>query len=174
MNSSNRSELTSWLTERGSITQRLIQNCADFNVRLLDQSWQRPTLTEAQALPMPPHQLALVRQVLLCCGDTPWLYARTVIPVSSFKGRNRRLLYLRNKPLGAALFQDRTLQRQPLQTVYLSTHDQPLMLEQVPDLKDGKLIGRQSVFVLHGRPLQVSEYFLPAFMRYLADKPKSF
>ena len=76
------------LLDRGSLTARLIKaSDGDFKVQLLEQSWQRPYLNESQLLGINPRHKALVREVLLICHDKPWVYARSVIPHNSLKGR---------------------------------------------------------------------------------------
>jgi chorismate lyase len=34
---------------------------------------------------------ALIREVHLLCDDRPWVFARTIIPISTLRGRERRL-----------------------------------------------------------------------------------
>lgn len=100
---------------------------------------------------------ALVRQVLLCCGDRPLVYARTVIPKLTAQGACRRYAKMGNRPLGAMLFSDRTMRREDVQVAELpASHEAKKYIE-----SDGPVWGRRSVFRVSGKPLMVSEYFLP-------------
>ena len=123
-----------------------------------------PRLDETQALAMQPREMAVIRQVLLLCGKQPWVYARTVIPVSSLRGKLQQLTGLGTRPLGGVLFADPGMRRGtvelaeifPGQAVFAAatahTRHQP-----------ASIWGRRSVFWLSSKPLLVSEIFLPDF-----------
>lgn len=152
--------LRDWLLDESSLTRRLQQSCAgNFHVELISLGWQRPLLDEAQTLGVRPWQRALIRQVRLWCDDQPWVFARTVIPMSSLRGRQRRLVHLGTRPLGAYLFADPALQRSPIQVARVDSGSR--LLAACP-LSQATLWGRRSVFKLHNHPLLVSEFFLPA------------
>lgn len=141
----------SWLQDRGSLTQRLVHaSQGHFRVEVLRQGYFRPSHSEARALGLPPRQLALVREVLLLGRGEPWVYARSVFPVSTLSGPQRQLREIGNRSLGSVLFRDPTMQREPLQ---------------IGDLRlagGTRLWARRSVFRLAGKPLLVCEVFLPA------------
>jgi len=108
---------------------------------------------------------ALVRQVILCCGDKPLVYARTVIPASTIQGAQRRYANMGNRPLGAMLFADRTMRREGVQVSKL-----PASHEANKFIKTNEPVwGRRSVFRVAGKPLLVGEYFLPDLMAYDAN-----
>ena len=112
--------LSSWLFDSSSLTARLIDRCGDrFSVRVLSQRWQPINQEEADAMSVTDVHSALVREVLLCCGDTPLVYARTVIPQSTIQGALRRYASMGNRPLGAMLCSDRTMIREPVQVAIL-------------------------------------------------------
>lgn len=99
----------------------------------------------------------LVRQVLLCCGDTPLVYANTVIPATTIQGAQRRYANMGNRPLGAMLFSDRTMRREPVEVGILpAKHPASQYTRSVEPVW-----GRRSVFRVAGKPLLVSEYFMP-------------
>lgn len=157
---------TDWrcLTDPASLTQRVVAACGgQFRVHVIDQHWMRPLRNEALALGVPITQYALVRQVFLMCDDEPWVYARTVIPASTLTGRLRQLSKLRSRSLGAFLFADPAMSREELHIVHLTSRDKlfrraTARLRKKPDA----VWGRRSVFRLSGKPLLVSEIFLPA------------
>jgi len=162
-------DLSDWLLDRESLTLRLQQLCPGisprgFRVQVLSQMQAMPRLDETQALAMQPREMAVIRQVLLMCGRQPWVYARTVIPVSSLRGKLQQLTGLGTRPLGGVLFADPGMRRGtvelaeilPGQAVFAAatahTQHQP-----------ASIWGRRSVFWLSGKPLLVSEIFLPDF-----------
>jgi chorismate--pyruvate lyase len=105
-------DLSDWLLDRGSLTLRLQQLCPrGFRVQVLSQLQTMPRLDETQALAMQPREMAVIRQVLLLCGKQPWVYARTVIPVSSLRGKLQQLTGLGTRPLGGVLFADPGMRR---------------------------------------------------------------
>lgn len=142
-----------WLLDPGSLTQRLMQTSrGDFRVERLHEGWGRATLSEARVLGISPRQKVWVREVhLLGCGE-PWVFARSLIPFSTLRGRQRRLRNLGNTPLGAVLFQDTSMRRGPIETARVQYRNQSTW-------------GRRSVFYLENRPLLVNEVFLPALLR---------
>ncbi len=94
------------------MTLRLQQLCpGKFQVRVLSQVWGMPRIDEARVLGMKPGRLAIIRQVQLLCDGHPRVYARTVIPVTSLRGKLQRLAHLGTRPLGGMLFADPGMQR---------------------------------------------------------------
>ncbi len=152
-----------WLLDASSLTQRLIAACGGvFRVRVLSLGWARPLPDEYRRLGLPVGRLALVREVQLLCNEQAWVYARTVIPRTTLSGRHRRLAHLGARPLGAALFADPTMQRDAVEIAH-SLAGSALFalaiqgLTSVPE----QVWGRRSVFRVAGKPLLVSEIFLP-------------
>ncbi|NOQ90746.1 MAG: chorismate lyase, partial [Gammaproteobacteria bacterium] len=114
------SALLPWLFDTSSLTARMIELCgSDFSVRLISQQRQLLGREESAAMSLQNVHSALVRQVLLCCKDQPLVYARTVIPVTTIQGAQRRYANMGNRPLGAMLFSDRTMQREAVQVTVL-------------------------------------------------------
>ncbi|MGH1462864.1 MAG: chorismate--pyruvate lyase family protein [Neptuniibacter sp.] len=148
------SEWYSWLTDNGSLTQRLVkQSQGDFRVEVVRQGWFLPTRSEANALNMRSRQFALVREVRLIGKGSDWVYARSIIPATTLTGRQRQLRMLGNSSLGQLLFSDPSMRRGPLQISKLK-------------LNDGKkLWARRSVFFLSDKPLLVCEVFLPEILK---------
>lgn len=155
-----------WLLDDGSLTRRLTQACDDrFRVEVLYQGWQRPMINEAMRLGLPLQQQALVRMVLLYCGDVPRVFARTVIPCSTLQGPLRFLSHLGNRPLGAVLFADPGIHREEMELTQIDKrHSLFNMALQASDNTAEKIWGRRSVFQLRGSPLLVNEFFLPELL----------
>lgn len=142
-----------------------------FRVELLTQAWQLPRRDERLALSMRRHTFALVREVRLLCRQQPWVYARTVVPLRTLSGAQRRLGELGSRPLGALLFTDRSLQRGQLELARIRPGDRlfdaaTAGMRSIPN----EVWGRRSVFLLRGKPLLVQELFLPELNQ--ASRPK--
>ena len=153
-----------WLKDEGSLTRRLIQACpGEFRVRLLRQEWGTALYSEKRQLQTRRGEAAMVREVELCCDETPWVFARSLIPASSLRGSARRLAHLGEKPLGAVLFADRNVQRGETQVARILPRH-PLFVSATSHLqqKPKELWGRRTLFYIAGNPLLVNEIFLPA------------
>lgn len=156
--------LLPWLLDSGSLTDRLKKACAGcFEVRVMDEGWHRPRLDEARALGMPGSQIGWIRQVQLLCDGIPWVFARTVVPVTTLSGAQRQLAHLGNRPLGAFLFADPGMRRGPVELACIRK-GQAMFSEASSGLKrkPAEIWGRRSVFRVGGKPLLVAELFLPA------------
>lgn len=153
-----------WLFSTGSLTQRVRGTCAGrFGVQVLGQAWSRPHTDEWRRLGMRPGAVALIREVFLLCEERPWVFARTVIPRASLTGPRRRLAYLGSRPLGELLFADPAMRREPVEVAALRA-GAALYARATSRLPEppAELWGRRTVFRLRGKPLLVSEFFLPA------------
>jgi len=161
-NQSIQPDLIHWLFDASSLTARMVDLCGkDFSVRVLSQNWQKIDSEESSAMSLPHAHSALVRQVLLCCGDKPLVYARTVIPAATVQGAQRRYANMGNRPLGAMLFADRTMRREAVQVAkLLKAHVANRYIK-----CDEDVWGRRSVFRVSGKPILVSEYFLPELLK---------
>ena len=159
--------LAPWLLDQGSLTARLIEHSQQqFSVQLLRQDWGQAFTGEYRLLQSPLRQKMLVREVILQGAGQPWVYARSLVPITSLQGRLKALKHLDNRPLGALLFQDPSMQRGPIQVAQL----QPAHNYLPPDVTTepgSPLWGRRSVFYLDEQPLMVSEVFLPQFLSTL-------
>ena len=93
------------------------------------------------------------------CGDTPLVFARSVLPRASLRGVWRNLGALGSRPLGAVLFADRKVTRTPLAFRKLrQLHPISFYIGQAG------LWARRSVFVRAGHAILVTEVFLPGVL----------
>jgi chorismate--pyruvate lyase len=116
MRSSCRGEPGSWLLDEGSLTARLQAASGNrLRVRVLNQQWQRPRTSERRALGLRAHEVALVREVVLECAGEPWVFARSILPATTLRGRLRHLRRFGERSLGALLFSTRGLRRAPFE-----------------------------------------------------------
>jgi len=153
--------LQTWLLDKGSLTTKLIKlSHGEFHVDVLRQFHGRASLNESQALNIDPHQLCLIREVVLCGHTQPWVFARSILPLSSLTGSLYHLRKQGTRPLGAFLFSQPHLKRSPIALSLISRHH-----AYVPEnlMGDTQVWGRRSIFSIDDKPILVSEVFLPGF-----------
>lgn len=158
----------SWLQETGSLTRRLKKLCGhDFNVNLQFQNWSRPSLSEQNNLDMRNGELANIREVTLQFGATPFVVARTVIPRQMLSGSLRHLISLGNKPLGEVIFAEPGLIRRSFE---VSVFDSGFFRQNSirKHCGDRRIWGRRSCYVVHDKPILISEIFLPTLLEFEA------
>ena len=155
-----------WLQVRGSLTHALMKRCPAFNVVRLSQQGAPAHADEEQVMGLPHRRRAMIREVLLRCGDRPLVFAHSVIPFAGLRGPWVGLSSLGNRPLGAALFSNPRIHRHPLEFRRLDRRH-PLYRKARVHL-DGaplNLWARRSRFTLGGHSILVTEVFLPETLR---------
>ena len=148
-----------WLTDKGSLTERLIKRYAPYNieVKVLEQTTTLTNLDQAKILNIRNGTRIKIREVNLMCQTKPLVYARSLIPETSMKGRLRRLKSQGQQSLGATLFSDPSMRRGKLElTKTLSQH-----LPNVKLPKNTAIWGRRRIFHVSNHPILVAEFFLP-------------
>ncbi len=159
-------QIYDWLLEPDSLTKRLKKACgAEFNVRVLQQNWVVPRDSEVALLGLPVGQMAEIREVELCQGDQVWVAARSVFPKATLQGDNASLQALGTRPLGEILYADPSMERSEFELARLGPQhaDYKRAVKRVSN-PPRELWARRSVFWLQGKPLMVSETFLPNVM----------
>lgn len=169
--------LRPWLTDPGSLTARIRARCGEFRVQVLRRCAGGLHPDERRLLGLRAGETALLREVLLIADGRPVVFARSVLARSERRGGwLQRLRGIGSRPLGAALFSDPRIRRQPLACARIGGRDTRYHLARrslAPDLAavlPPALWARRSVFRLRGRALMVSEFFLPAIFE-LPDDP---
>jgi len=103
--------LTSWLSERGSLTARLRETWGEVSVEVIEEGLATPLPHEAARLAMPPGDSAWLRCVWLRCHGHVRLHARTVIPQWGPSNPWAQVQQLGRQPLGELLFRAPDLHR---------------------------------------------------------------
>lgn len=143
--------LLDWLMEEDSMTRRFEQHCQRVTVQLVREAFiDAGELGEERDL-LPADQRFWLREILLCGDGVPWLAGRTLVPESTLNGPEQMLQQLGTRPLGRYLFADSTLTR-----------------DFIDPGQSGVLWGRRSRLRLSGKPLLLTELFLPASPLYRA------
>lgn len=154
-----------WLVDHGSLTRRIQAHCPAFSVRGLRSGPGKACRDEAARIGLAPRELALLREVHLYCGETPVVFAHSVIPRAGLRGPWHGLSGLGSRPLGAALFANPLVKRTPLQFKKLNRrHALYRRACRILPAHPPHLWARRSVFILRGRPILVTEVFLPGIL----------
>ena len=152
-----------WLTSRGSLTSRLVAHFGQFNLVRVMQRAQLPNVDERRELGLRDRELALVREVVLRDGDTPLVFAHSLVARRDLRGVWRGLSRLGARPLAEMLFHDHSVARLPMEYKKLdSRHPLYRRARQVAPFAARAVWARRSVFLKQGRPLLVTELFLTA------------
>lgn len=159
--------LKNWLLHTGSLTERLQAHCRKFEVQVIGQ--QEAPLSQDEY-----HQVfegagselhkAEVREVVLCCDEQPWVFARSVLPSQFLTEGMRELKTLGNQPLGKIIFNDPQFERQAFQLVQCSPESE--LVNKLGVDSQFVLWGRRSVFKFNEFRIMVAEVFLPASPAY--------
>jgi chorismate lyase len=167
--------LRAWLTDPGSLTSRIRLRCVTFSVTVLRQCLAGVHRDEAAVLGLRRGELAWVREVLLVADGCPVVFARSVLPRRNVRGAWNLFHGIGSRPLGAALFADPRITREPLACACLDRRDARYHYALRATGAEGQafdvavrpaaLWARRSMFRLHGRGLLVTEVFLPAILK---------
>ena len=154
-----------WLTDRGSLTARIARRCPDVRVEVVFQGLRRPDRDERFVFRHGTGARVLVREVFLYCGDTPVVFAHTVLDPKDLRGTWRSVAKLGNRPLAAALFADARITRHPLCHRKIGRHHElSRRLASIVPEAPPSLWARRSLFRLHNSPILVTEVFLPEIL----------
>ncbi len=106
--------------------------------------------------------LGYVRNVVLIGGGQPRVFAHSVLPRADLRGGWNGITRLGVRPLGEALFTNPRIRRLGLTIRRLDArHPLYRAAQRHTGLTARHLWARRSVFCLNGRPLLVTEVFLP-------------
>lgn len=140
-------EIGHWLLEQDSLSRRFQRHCEVFTVSLIEQvKIARTALTDDERALIGDAD-CLMRKVILRGDDEPWVFARTLIPISTLTGQESDLEQLGEMPLGFRVFTDRSARRDALEVADVGTAESPLW-------------ARRSRLWINEKPLLVAELFL--------------
>jgi chorismate lyase len=151
-----------WLADPASLTARIVARCDKFQVRVLRETRAPPFLDEHDLIALPLQRHAWMREVLLIADGVPVVFAHSILSPRDLTGAWHMARAIGSRPLGAALFADPGISRGPLHAARL-TPAHPLHRHAAAAVGTSlpTLWGRRSRFCRSGRPLLVTEVFLP-------------
>lgn len=147
--------LLDWLMEEDSMTRRFEHYCQQVTVNVMYEGFISAAQVGNEVALLPQASRYWLREILLCGDGVPWLAGRTVVPDSTLNGPEQMLQSLGNRPLGRYLFSSSTLTRDFIE----------------PGRVEG-LWGRRSRLRLSGKPLLLTELFLPPAPLYWQVQPQ--
>ena len=160
--------LRPWVEEPGSLTRRLrALSGPAFRVHVIAEAWRRGWPDERHRLGLRGPARLWLREVMLCRGDVPLVYARSVMPANTLRGPLRRLRRLGRQPLGALLFGRYPVARGGIEVAPVTTRSR--LGRRTVACGGSPAWARRSVFRIAGRPLLVTEVFLQSLLEELAD-----
>lgn len=131
-----------WLLHSGSLTQKLCEVTSHFNVEVIQEKWLAKNSEKTTAC----SEDMWLREVLLKDGDTPWIFAQTLVPKSSIENIADNVLELGNQPIGLWLFSQN-----------------PVRIKQEWAQSENGLFARRGVYEIKGYSLEIKELFLETF-----------
>lgn len=155
--------LKSWLSDEGSLTEKLERYCRQLSVHVIGQGVA--PLHENETLAMGNHEPFCVREVLLLGDQTPWVFARSLIPVSLLADPQSDLATIGNQPLGRLLFNDPRFERGEFEVGQIDLTTLPLLDYQSPNSIRTPW-ARRSTFAFETSRIMVAELFLPSSPAY--------
>ena len=126
---------------------------------LLHQQREFLLAQERLSLGVKQRRLALVREIRMGKGEQHWLFARTVIPQETLSGSAKRVLFLKNAPIGKILFGRKGARRKSMHIGMSNTLPQTVFDMGIKI--SHPLWERRSIFEFTSGPVLVSEIFLP-------------
>lgn len=152
------------LQEQGSLTLRLKARCKrGFSVQLLHQTMAFASEQAAERLGIGEGDAVLHREVLLCDGETPLVFACSLLPEAALTGVYEELRQLDERPLGHWIFAEPALARTKTSYLKIPQSDNLFVRMMPGDGNPGDCLwGRGTVYTGAAAPLYVSEFFLDA------------
>ena len=141
--------LRDWLLLEDSMTKRFEQQGKKVSVIMVNEGVVGRDALAGEAPLLPSEPRYWLREIILCANGEPWLAGRTIVPESTLSGPELALQQLGQTPLGRYLFTSSTLTRDFIE---IGRH--------------AELWGRRSRLRLSGKPLLLTELFLPASPLY--------
>lgn len=158
--------LASWLTNAGSLTQRLRGRGQDsFELDVIGEGHEPATAHDRQLLGTDDSEL-YVRRVRLCVAGQLLVHACTLAPAATL-ARQPWLGRLGGRPLGEALATHSGVCRTDFEYASIDADRPPrtTTLEYL-DVEPPGLWGRRSLFLVEDAPILVYEFFLPALAAF--------
>ena len=158
-------EMRRWLTDRASLTVKLIARSSHFRVQQLRQQQGRCLTDEYAAVQLPRCVQVRKREVLLCCDEAPMVFAHTIVPMTANAFDWPFFNALGERSLGTTLFGDPRVVRSALQFARL--HARHSLVQRAgaaigTEFSTHPLFARRCLFQRNNGTLLVTEVFLPA------------
>lgn len=150
-----------WIASQGSLTSMLNSFSGNkMHVNIVNESWGKPTVYEANKLGICTSNWAYIREVELYCDDQAMVFARSIIPRHVYNSNKATLGHLGTQPLGHLLFRH-ARQRNRLRDVCVSQFNHPHSNDSASNI-----YGRATPYAYNGGEILVQEFFInPALIK---------
>ena len=138
-------EITSWLTESGSITSR-IKSFSNFRLKLLRDGPGEVDTAEDNLI-ITNYKENNIREVVLYSDEEPFIYAKSILPLETIRLGLGALGSLKENPLGDILFSNPQIKKK-------------YMLFAKFESNKRIFFGRKGIYTVKGYPFSVCEIFL--------------
>lgn len=157
--------MRNWLTDRMSLTKKLIAHSQAFRVQRLAQQRARCLADEYSEAGLIRRHCVQERDVLLRCDGIPVVFAHTIVPLAANASDWPFFSSLGERSLGTTLFGDPLVTRGALQYARLPMRHPLLVRARAAtgaQLSEHPLFARRCLFKRKNGVLLVTEVFLPA------------
>lgn len=160
--------MRAWLTDRGSLTAKLVARSERFRVQRLAQRRAVCLLDECAPVGLPQPRKVVERDVLLQCDGRAMVFAHTVVPLEATATQWPLFRSLGERSLGTTLFGDPIVARGALE--YARLHAGHPLVRRACAAIDADaaafapLFARRCLYRRKGGVLLVTELFLPAIV----------
>lgn len=158
------SAMRQWLTDRSSLTIKLMSHSRHFRVQALRQRQGLCLADEFREIGLPRRLRVRERDVLLRCDERPAIFAHTVVPMRASAADWPFFNTLGERSLGSTLFGDPRVIRGSLQFSRLPARHPLVSRAQVATglMLESPLYARRCLYRRKRGLLLVTELFLPA------------
>ena len=162
-----------WLVFANHLTNTLKKTRANFSLTVVSQSLNQPNADDIEAFK--PHKIdahvSLIRKVCLNSDNQAMVFARVIIPISTYLAYQTEIDSLKTAPIGdTLLYKDKEMIRKNFEYLWVQPPT-PLFKE----LQENHWVtptetcwARRSIFILPKGPLLISEVFLNNIPTYPA------
>jgi chorismate--pyruvate lyase len=157
-------EMRAWLSDRTSLTKKLMLRANQFRVQRLRQARGHCLRDECDAIGLQRQRIVREREVLLCCDQQPVVFAHTIMPLTSSTADWPFFSALGDRSLGSTLFGDPKVKRGELEYAKLHAgHPLARRAMKATGQQHCKfpLFARRCLFKRNKGLLLVTEVFLP-------------
>jgi chorismate--pyruvate lyase len=155
--------MRAWLTDRASLTAKLVARCERFRVQRLAQRRAVCVADECAPIGLLSARKVVERDVLLECDGRPMVFAHTVVPLEATATQWPLFRSLGERSLGTTLFGDPIVARGALE--YARLHAGHPLARRASVALDAPLqaplLARRCLYRRRGGLLLVTELFLP-------------
>lgn len=160
-----------WLVKPNNLTETIKKTGAAFSLQVLNQSIGKPFADEINAFNKYPitASVALIRNVLLKADTQPVIFARVIVPESTYLNYQDAFNTLGNAPIGnTLLYNNPCVLRKQFEYKLLNSQDSIFLTLQTlhPAINESNLWSRRSVFIMKKEGLLITEVFLNTIPLY--------